>query len=51
LKPERKPLAFSAWSVEREGSLCLGVYVQKLDSHMVNVFCVVIVVKKCTVLS
>jgi len=29
---------------------CLVVYVQKSDFHMINVFCVVLVVKKCGLL-
>jgi len=29
---------------------CIVVYVQKSDFHMINVFCVVIVVKKCRLL-
>jgi len=29
---------------------CLVVYVQKSDFHLINVFCVVIVVKKCRLL-
>ena len=29
---------------------CLVVYVQKSDFHLINVFCVVIVVKKCKLL-
>jgi len=27
---------------------CLVVYIQKLDFHLINVFCIVVVVKKCT---
>jgi len=29
---------------------CLVVYIQKSDFHLINVFCVVIVVKKCRLL-
>jgi len=29
---------------------CLVVYVQKSDFHMINVFCVVIIVEKCRLL-
>jgi len=29
---------------------CLVVYIQKSDFHLINVFCVVIVVKKCRIL-
>jgi len=29
---------------------CLVVYVQKSDFHLINAFCVVIVVKKCRLL-
>jgi len=30
---------------------CLVVYIQKSDFHLINVFCAVIVVKKCTMSS
>ena len=31
--------------------MCLNVYVQKSAVHLINVFCVVIVVKKCIMAS
>jgi len=45
---ERKASAFIAWSVESEVSqpTCLAIYVQKSDCYLIDVFCVVIVVKK-----
>jgi len=47
LRLERKASAFIAWSDERE----VSPYVQKSDFYLINVFCTVIVVKKCTVLA
>jgi len=32
-------------------STCLVLYIQKSDFYLVNVFCAVIIVKKCTVFS
>jgi len=45
---ERKASALIAWSVEREVSQprCLPVYGEMSDCDLINVFCVVIVVKK-----
>jgi len=50
LRLERGASTSTAWSVERDVSLGLVVYVQKSDFHLIHVFCVVIFVKKCTIL-
>jgi len=48
---EREVSAFIVWSVERGVTLCLVVYIQKSDFHLINIFCVENIVKKCIMAS